>query len=92
MSRLTCPKILVNLRTLRIVTPRIRTEDLIDVYEVANLLGLTHRNSVTTYLSRYDDMPRPIIDFGGGKCRLWLRSELQEWLKSHPQRTRKADH
>lgn len=82
---------LVNLRTLRGVSPRIRTEDLIDVYEVAELLGLTHRNSVTTYLNRYDDMPRPIIDFGGGKCRLWLRSEVREWLKSHPQRTRKSE-
>lgn len=83
---------LVNLRTLGNVSPRIRTEDLIDVYEVAKLLGLAHRNSVTTYLERYEDMPRPIIDFGGGKCRLWLRSEIREWLKTHPQRTRKGDH
>ncbi|MPZ68289.1 MAG: hypothetical protein GEU71_02025 [Actinobacteria bacterium] len=74
------------------MSPRIRTEDLIDVYEVAAMLGLAHRNSVTTYLERYEDMPRPIIDFGGGKCRLWLRSEIREWLKSHPQRTPRAKH
>lgn len=63
------------------MSPRIRTEDLIDVYGVAELLGLTHRNSVTTYQKRYKDMPRPIIDFGGGKCRLWLRSEIEGWAK-----------
>lgn len=84
---------LVNLRTLRNVSPRIRTEDLIDVYEVAEMLGLSHRNSVTTYLERYEDMPRPVIDFGGGKCRLWLRPEIREWLKTHPQRaSRRAHH
>ena len=68
------------------MSPRIRTEDLIDVYEVAELLGLTHRNSVTTYQKRYENMPRPVIDFGGGKCRLWLRSEMEGWARLHPHR------
>lgn len=61
------------------MTPLIRTEDLIDVQEVARLLGLTHRNSVTTYLKRYHDMPRPIVDLGQGRCRLWRRADIEKW-------------
>lgn len=57
----------------------IKTEDLVDVYGVAKLLGLSQRNSVSTYQRRYADMPRPVIDFGQGRCRLWRRSEIEAW-------------
>jgi len=40
--------------------PRVNTEDLIDAAEVSRILGLSHRNSVNTYLRRYPDMPRPV--------------------------------
>jgi len=43
------------------MAPRIRSEDLIDSEGVAQILGLSHRNSVTTYLRRYPDMPRPVV-------------------------------
>lgn len=57
----------------------ISMDDLIDVYGVAKLLGLSQRNSVSTYQRRYADMPRPVIDFGQGRCRLWRRSEMERW-------------
>jgi hypothetical protein len=44
-------------------------DDLIDVGDVASILGLTHKNSVTTYMRRYDDFPAPVIEFAEGKCR-----------------------
>ena len=54
-------------------------DDLLDVGEVAELLGLAHKNSVTTYMRRYDDFPKPAIEFADGKCRAWLRQEVASW-------------
>jgi len=64
------------------MAPRINSEDLIDSQIVADLLGLAHRNSVTTYLRRYPDMPRPVVELGEGRVRLWLRSEIVAWQAS----------
>lgn len=55
------------------------TDDLIDAARVAGLLGLSNRNSVATYLQRYPDMPRPVVDFPESQTRLWLRSEVEAW-------------
>jgi glutathione-regulated potassium-efflux system ancillary protein KefG len=59
--------------------PRVKTEDLVDAHGVAELLGLAQPNSVSTYQHRYDDMPRPVIDLGAGRCKMWLRSEIVRW-------------
>lgn len=55
------------------------TNDVTDAYGVAELLGLAQRNTVSLYQRRYPDMPRPVIDLGRGRCKLWLRSEIQAW-------------
>jgi glutathione-regulated potassium-efflux system ancillary protein KefG len=62
------------------MTPMINTDDLVDAQGVADLLGLRHPNSVHTYLRRYADMPRPVLDLGPGRPRLWLRPEVERWL------------
>jgi hypothetical protein len=62
------------------VTPTVRTEDLIDARGIAELLGLSHPNSVSTYLRRYPDMPRPVVDLGRGRPRLWLRPHIADWV------------
>lgn len=64
------------------MAPTVDTDDLIDSQEVADLLGLSHRNSVSTYLHRYDDFPRPVIERGGGRTKLWLRSSVARWKVS----------
>ena len=61
------------------MAPTVNTDDLIDSQEVADLLGLSHRNSVSTYLRRYGDFPRPIVERGGGRTRLWQRSDITSW-------------
>ena len=43
--------------------------------------GLSHPNSVSTYQHRYPDMPRPAVDLGEGRCKLWLRSEIEGWVR-----------
>lgn len=54
-------------------------EDLVDAQGVAELLGLAQRNTVSAYQRRYPAMPRPVVDLGRGRCKLWLRSEIERW-------------
>ena len=56
-------------------------DDLIDAHDVALILGLSHRNTVSKYQSRYPDMPRPVVNLGLGRPMLWLRPEIERWQK-----------
>jgi predicted DNA-binding transcriptional regulator AlpA len=55
-------------------------DDLVDAHDVAQLLGLSHSNNVHLYQRRYPEMPRPVVDRGGRRARLWLRSEVVAWI------------
>lgn len=57
-----------------------RADELIDAQVVAELLGLAHRNSVSSYQRRYPDMPRPEVDPGPGRPKLWRRSAVEAWV------------
>jgi len=59
---------------------RVDLDDLADAHDVAALLGLTHPNNVHLYQRRYPDMPRPVLDRGGRRAKLWLKSEIRTWL------------
>jgi glutathione-regulated potassium-efflux system ancillary protein KefG len=61
------------------VVPQVDTDDLIDAQEVAEILGLSQRNSVSLYQRRYPDMPRPVVERGGARTKLWLRSDMERW-------------
>lgn len=61
--------------------PAVDTTDLIDARGVAELLGLSHPNSVSTYQHRYPEMPRPVIDLGAGRCKLWLGADIRMWAE-----------
>ncbi|MEJ7706730.1 MAG: hypothetical protein WKF82_05225 [Nocardioidaceae bacterium] len=56
-------------------------DDLVDAHEVADLLGLAQPNSVYLYQKRYPDMPRPLVDRGPRRAKLWSRSELERWRR-----------
>jgi len=56
-------------------------EDLIDAEAVAKLIGVAHRNTVSVYQKRYPEMPRPVVDLGRGRCKLWLKDEIEVWAK-----------
>jgi predicted DNA-binding transcriptional regulator AlpA len=71
------------------MAPLVRTEDLIDAQEVAAMLGLSSRTSVSVYQRRYPDMPRPVIDRGRGRTRLWVRTDVAVWAKKR--QTKSAD-
>lgn len=57
-------------------------EDLIDTVEVARLLGLAHRTSVSTYMRRYPDMPRPVQKSAGGHSfSKWSKTAFLAWRR-----------
>jgi predicted DNA-binding transcriptional regulator AlpA len=60
----------------------VNTDDLIGAAEVAEILGLSHPNSVTTYLRRYPDFPSPVVDLPRSHARLWLRQDVIAWAES----------
>jgi glutathione-regulated potassium-efflux system ancillary protein KefG len=61
---------------------RVDTDDLIGAAEVAVILGLSHPSSATTYLRRYPDFPRPVVDLSASRVRLWRRQDVERWHKS----------
>ena len=61
----------------RLVDP----SDLIDSRGVAGILGLSHYNSVTTYLRRYPDMPPPVVELQGSRIRLWVKQDIELWAE-----------
>ena len=61
----------------------VNIKELIGATEVAEILGLSHHNSVSTYMQRYDDFPAPVIEKSNGRIRLWLRSEIEKWNYEH---------
>jgi AcrR family transcriptional regulator/predicted DNA-binding transcriptional regulator AlpA len=65
-------------------------DELIDAGEVASILGLAHRNSVSTYRSRYVDFPVGRPAPGGGRSRLWTREEILAWHSGFQARQRAA--
>lgn len=65
---------------------RVDPDDLIDGREVAEILGLAQRNSVSLYQRRYPDMPRPVVERSGGKTKLWLRPEIERWASARKKR------
>jgi predicted DNA-binding transcriptional regulator AlpA len=59
---------------------KVDTDELIDAQGVADLLGLAQRNTVSLYQRRYPNMPRPVVDLGHGRCKMWIRSEIRAWM------------
>ena len=60
---------------------RVALEELIDAHDVARILGLSQRNTVSQYQRRYPDMPRPVLDLGPGRPSLWLRPQIERWYR-----------
>lgn len=80
----------VYIRRLTHMCPMVNTDDLCDAHEVAALIGLTHPNSVHGYLRRYADMPRPVLALGRNRPQLWLRPEVEAWLRDRTVRRASA--
>jgi glutathione-regulated potassium-efflux system ancillary protein KefG len=62
-------------------------DELIDAADVAKILDLAQPNSVYLYQRRYPDMPRPVVDRGKNRAKLWVRGEVQAWARARRQRS-----
>lgn len=58
---------------------KVDPDDLIGAAEVQAILRLSHPSSVTTYLRRYPDFPRPVVDRSQSRIRLWNRPDIERW-------------
>jgi hypothetical protein len=61
--------------------PKVDPDDLIDAQGVADMLGLSHRNTVSGYQRRYPDMPRPVVRLANGKILLWHGPDIRKWAR-----------
>lgn len=59
--------------------PEFVTDDLIDAHGVAEILGLSMSQTVSTYQRRYADLPQPVLDLGRGRPKLWSRCAIERW-------------
>ena len=59
-------------------------ESLVDAGGVAEILGLAHRHSVSTYRSRYSDFPQPL--HRQGRIQLWRRADICSWQADRARR------
>jgi hypothetical protein len=67
---------------------RVATEDLLDAQGVADILGLSHRNTVFQYQRKYEDMPQAVVDLGQGRVKLWLHPQIERWAARQAARGR----
>ncbi len=61
------------------VGKKVDVDDLIDAREVADMLGLSSPRAVAVYASR--GLPEPIIDRGPNTAKLWLRQDIERWVR-----------
>lgn len=61
---------------------QVDVDDLVDARQVAQILGLTHPNTVHQYQQRYPEMPRPVYAPGARRAQLWLRGDVEAWAAS----------
>jgi glutathione-regulated potassium-efflux system ancillary protein KefG len=59
---------------------KVDIDELVDARGVAEILGLSHPNTVSVYQHRHADMPGPALDLGERRVKLWLRSEIAAWV------------
>jgi hypothetical protein len=61
------------------MTNRIRPEDLVGAYEIAERAGLAFPNLVHTWRRRHKDFPQPIAELHAGL--IWEWPEVEKWLR-----------
>lgn len=78
-------QVTVEIPRLAEVGIKVDSDDLVGAAEVASILRLSHPSSVTTYLRRYADFPKPVVDLSASRVRLWRRQDIERW---HDTRTK----
>jgi hypothetical protein len=71
----------VDFPRLTYVGEKLDSDDLVGAAEVAAILRLSHPSSVTTYLRRYPDFPKPVVNLSASRVRLWRRQDVERWSR-----------
>lgn len=69
--------------TTRPVTTVMSAHRLVGVAEIAEMLGAS-RSRVLQLVDTYDDFPEPDAELASG--RIWLRTDIERWIRMHPTR------
>lgn len=77
----------VDISRLAPVGEMVDPKDLIGAAEVQAILKLSHPSSVTTYLKRYEDFPRPVVNINESRVRLWRRQDILRWRDAREARS-----
>jgi hypothetical protein len=64
-----------------VVGRKVDVDDLLDASAVADLLGLTSQNAVAVYRARYPGFPPPALEAASGRCKFWIRQDVEEWSR-----------
>lgn len=67
---------------------RVDVDDLLDAGAVARLMGLADGKAVSTYRTRHEDFPAPVLRGDGGKGTYWVRQDVEAWREANPGRRR----
>ena len=59
------------------------THHLLGVAELAEVLGVSRQRAIKI-ATTYADFPEPEVELASG--RVWKRSEVERWIKRHPNR------
>ena len=59
---------------------KVDVDDIINAGEVADIIGLSHRNGVYQYRHRHPDFPAPLITHG--RCYMWHRGDIKRWIRA----------
>jgi hypothetical protein len=60
---------------------RVDVDDLLDAHEVAKLLGFASAQALSVNIQRGKKIPEPVYDRGQRKAKLWLRQDIEKYLK-----------
>jgi hypothetical protein len=58
---------------------RLPASDLVGTQEIADRLGLGHRQSVLSWVRRHPDFPEPFAQLGA--VRIWSWTDVEEWAR-----------
>ena len=58
----------------------VEVSELLDAQQVADLIGLSSRKSISIYRKRYPDFPEPVLV--RERCIFWHRRDVIDWLRT----------
>jgi predicted DNA-binding transcriptional regulator AlpA len=62
---------------------KVDIDDLLDSTQVAAMTNLNSPSAVSVLLGR-GSFPEPVLNRGKNKVKLWLRQDIERWIRERP--------